>query len=159
MRADPFSNQTRTARAAAPYVTASRRETNRVRMAMGYLYLNAFVYLAFALWCTAFPAATALHIGYLDLSSGGQSEYLVVYGGLQFGLAILFYLLARHMAHVRLGVSVALGLYIPVVIYRAVTVLSHWPVGSVTLGTAVIEFALLAGAIWFHLALRHLPER
>jgi len=159
MKTDAFSGKTRTARAAAPYATASRRETNRVRMAMGYLYLNAFIYLAFALWCTASPSSTALHTGYLALSSGGQSEYLVVYGGLQCGLAVLFYLLARHMAHVRLGISVALGLYIPVVMYRAVTVLSHWPVGSVTLGTAMIELALLAGALWFHLALHHLPER
>ena len=159
MRSESFSDRTRTARAAAPYATASRRQRNRARMAMGYLYLNAFLYLLFALWCTALPSNTALNIGYLALSSGGQSEYLVVYGGLQLGLAILFYLLARNMAHVRLGVTVALGLYGPVVIYRVVTVLSHSPVGGVTLGTAVLEFALLAGAIWSYLALRHLPER
>ncbi len=159
MRPDTFSSKTRTARAAAPYATAPRRDMNRVRMAMGYLYLNAFLYLLFALWCTASPSSTALHIGYLALSSGGQSEYLVVYGGVQLGLAVLFYLLARHMAHVRLGISVALSLYIPVVIYRAVTVLNSWPVGSVTLGTGMIEVVLLAGAVWFHRVLRHLPER
>lgn len=159
MTIDAISGKTRTGAAAVPSAAASRRQTNRVRMAMGYLYLNAFLYLLFALWCTASPSSTALKLGYSALSGGGQSEYLVVYGGLQLGLAILFYLLARNMAHVRLGVSVALGLYAPIVIYRLITVLNHWPVGSTTLGTAVLEVALLAGALWSHFALRQLPER
>lgn len=93
---------------------------------MGYLYLNAFLYLLFALWSTASPLITALNIGYLALSSGGQSGYLVLYGGLQLGLTILYCLLAKNMAHVRLGVSVALGPYTPLVVYRLVTVVSHW---------------------------------
>src|ERR1700712_2913373 len=105
-----------TATTGAPERLGTERAANLSRMAMGYLYLNALLYLLFAIWCTAAPASTAMNLGYLALSAGGQSEYLVIYGGLQLGLAILFYLLARHEAHVRLGILVSLGLYGPIVI-------------------------------------------
>jgi hypothetical protein len=123
-------------------------------MAMGYLYFNAFLYLLFAIWCTAAPLSTALNLGYLSLSPGGTSEYLVIYGGLQLGLAIMFYLLAKHAAHVRLGTLVAAGLYGPVVVYRAVTIAVHWPVSTLTWATGILEALLLLGAIVAYAALR-----
>jgi hypothetical protein len=139
-----------------PRVTTPPAEgaTSRVRMAMGYLYLNAFLYLLFAMWCTAAPLSTALNLGYLSLSAGGHSEYLVIYGGLQVGLAILFYLMARHADHVRLGILVSLGLYGPVVIYRAITVAAHSPVSFITGATGFLEFLLLAGAVACYAGLR-----
>ncbi len=80
-------------------------------MAAVYLYVNAALYLLFAVWCTFAPSSTAKNIGYSALSNGGHSEYLVIYGGLQLGLAMLFWLVARSPATLRLGVLVAIGLY------------------------------------------------
>jgi hypothetical protein len=126
---------------------------SRRRIAMGYLYLNSFLYLLFAIWCTAAPFSTSVNLGYLSLTSGGHSEYLVIYGGLQLGLAILFYLLAKHADHVRLGTLVALGLYGPIAVYRAITLIVQSPVSSLTWGTAILEFLLLLGAIISHRSL------
>ena len=130
------------------------RQLSYKRMAMGYLYLNAFLYLVFAIWCTAATSSTAFDLGYLSLSDGGRSEYLVIYGGLQLGLAIVFYLLARSLATARLGVMIALAIYAPIVIYRAVTVFGNWPVAGVTLGTACLELAMLIAAAWLYVGLR-----
>ena len=116
-----------------------------------YLYLNAFIYAAFAVWCTMAPVSTAANLGYKELSRGGHSEYLVVYGGLQLGLAILFGLLARDPALWRLGMFIAIGIYTPIVLYRAVTVLKWMPVPPLTLATAGLESAMLVAAavlIW-----------
>ena len=112
-----------------------------------YLYLNAALYALFALWCTLAPGPTAGAIGYTTLTAGGRSEYLVVYGGLELGLAIAFWMLARNPAWNRAGLVVAAALYAPIVAYRAVTLVRYWPVGPVTLGTAVLEIALLAAAL------------
>ena len=87
-----------------------------------YLYLNAALYALFAVWCTVAATKTSHTIGYLALSSGGRSEYLVIYGGLQFGLAAIFYLCARDSAFLKLGIAIALALYVPIVLYRAVTI-------------------------------------
>lgn len=116
-------------------------------MAAIYLYLNAALYALFALWCTASAERTAHGIGYSALTPGGRSEYLVVYGGLQAGLAIVFFVLARDPARQRLGMWIALALYGPIVAYRLITLVRFWPVGATTVGTAVLEFALLAAAI------------
>ena len=112
-----------------------------------YLYLNCALYALFAAWCTVAPASTATNLGYLSLSPGGRSEYLVIYGGIQVGLAILFGLLARQSDYWRLGMMISIGLYAPIVLYRAVTVARNWPVGGLTAGTGVLETVLLAAAL------------
>lgn len=112
-----------------------------------YLYFNAVLYVLFAAWCTFSPTSTSNNIGFLSLSSGGRSEYLVVYGGLQLGLAIAFWLLARDHAFWKIGMLLSIALYAPIVLYRIVTVARFWPVPSLTLGTGALEIALLIGAV------------
>lgn len=121
-------------------------------MASFYLYFNTILYAVFALWCTFAPAQTAKAVGYDALSRSGESEYLVVYGGLQFGLALFFYYCAR-AGEQRTGLILALALYAPIVLYRCVTVARQWPVAPTTLGTGVLEIALLLGALaaWWRL--------
>ena len=114
-------------------------------MASFYLYFNAVLYAVFALWCTLAPAQTAKAVGYDLLSRSGESEYLVVYGGLQLGLALFFFYCAR-VGEQRIGLVLALALYAPIVAYRCVTVARQWPVAATTLGTGVLEIALLLGA-------------
>jgi hypothetical protein len=116
-------------------------------MASAYLYLNAALYLLFAVWCTVAPSSTAKNIGYSSLSSGGHSEYLVIYGGLQLGLAALFWLVARNPGTLRLGLLLSIGLYAPIVLYRIATVIRFWPVGPLTVGTGVLETSLLVAAL------------
>lgn len=113
-----------------------------------YLYLNAILYVVFAVWCTLLPARTAAALGYLTLSSGGRSEYLVVYGGLQLGLAFVFFQTARIASLQRVGLMIAIALYVPIVLYRIVSVARNWPVPTLTLETAGLEAALLIAALW-----------
>ena len=64
-------------------------------MTQQYLYLKSILYLLFAIWCTVAWQSTWTHLGYLTHSNGGTSEYSVIYAGLQLGLAVLLFLLAR----------------------------------------------------------------
>jgi hypothetical protein len=109
-----------------------------------YLWINSVLYLLFALWCTASPWKTSANIGFTALSAGGRSEYLVIYGGLQLGLAAIFALLARgDISLQRFGITLSLCLYVPIVVYRLVTVARFWPVPGLTLIVGALEVTLL----------------
>lgn len=110
-----------------------------------YLYLNAALYLAFSIWCTLSPLPTAQGLGYLALAPSGFSEYLVVYGGMEFGFT-LFYLYCASRAK-RIGLVFSICLYAPIVAWRWPSIITHWPVSSTTLATAGLEVLLLAAAI------------
>ena len=45
-------------------------------------------YLCLAVWCALQPVGTSQAIGFQIASGSGHSEYLTVYGGLQFGLGL-----------------------------------------------------------------------
>jgi len=116
-------------------------------MVAAYLWLNALVYAAFSLWCTVRPAQTAAASGYLTLDASGRSEYLVVYGGLQVGIAAFYALLALTPDLHRLGLLFSLAIYTAIVGYRVVTVLLFRPVSGVTLAIGAMEIALLIAAV------------
>lgn len=116
-----------------------------------FLYVNAALYAVFALWCTAARERTAQSIGYLQRSNAGNSEYLTVYGGLQWGMAVMFATLAAHAAPESLAQSICVGLYVPIVAYRWITIVRFAPVGGMVKGVAVMETLLLVAALalWF----------
>jgi hypothetical protein len=113
-----------------------------------YLLVNAALYAIFALWCTLKATNTANNLGYVGLDNSGRSEYLVIYGGLQVGLAVMFYLLARDVAFHKLGMWISIGIYAPIVLYRLSTIWKFSPVSSLTLSVAALETVLLIAAIW-----------
>lgn len=121
-----------------------------LRLAQLYLYLNALLYAVVAIRSTLAPQRSATNLGYLTLSDRGRAEYLVVYGGLQLSLALMFFILARNPAHIRLGLLLSLGFYAPIVAYRIGAALLHWPVSGSALGTIALETLLLAAAGWLY---------
>jgi len=119
-------------------------------MATFYLYTNAVLYFLFAVWCTVGMSRTAPAMGFTALSNGGRSEYLAIYGGLQVGLAIAFWLLARNPSWHPPGILFSIALYAPIVLFRLISMAKYWPVGPVTLCTAGLEVLLLLIALWLH---------
>ena len=116
-----------------------------------YLWLNAAVYAVFALWCTLRLSSTASSLGYTALSNSGHSEYVTVYGGLQWGLALIFALFAWKPELHRVGMLASILLYAPIVIHRLASVLRFAPVEKLTYAVATLEVVMLlaAVAIWF----------
>lgn len=120
-------------------------------MSTVYLWFNALTYAVFALWCTLRPTPTSQALGYLSLSPSGQSEYATVYGGLQWGLALLFALFAMKPELRRTGVLAAILLYAPIVLYRLISLTQNASLETLTYAVAALEVTMLiaAVAIWF----------
>jgi len=112
-----------------------------------YLWVNAALYLVFAFWMTLRPWRTSAAVGYVTLSASGRSEFLVIYGGLQLGLSAFFAWCAWRPTLHGVGILLALCLYAPIVLYRLITIGRFWPLAPATIGVAVLEVALLVGAI------------
>lgn len=119
-------------------------------MTQAYLYLNSLLYLYVAVRTTLAPQSTATRLGYLTLSNQGRAEYLVVYGGLQIALALIFFLLARDAAYYRVGLLVSMSFYAPIVLYRVVIGLRQGPASKAFLGPVALETVLLAVAVWLY---------
>lgn len=115
-------------------------------MASIYLYLNAAIYLLFSIWCTFAASSTAHSLGFIGMTNSGRAEYLTVYGGLQFGLALIFGWTAWS-GEIRFGLIVAVALYAPLVIWRIAGLALHWPVANATLYVAALEAAMLVAGL------------
>ncbi len=117
-----------------------------------YLWINAALYAIFSVMCFARVEATSGALGYVTLNAAGHSEYSVVYGGLQLGLAGFFaYAAYPQNDAARAGLMLAMAIYVPIVISRWTTVLYYGVRAPVTIGTGVLETALALGAaaLWF----------
>ncbi len=57
-----------------------------------FLAVVGIIYAGLAAWCTLRPRTTAENIGYRLPTNSALSEYIVVYGGLEAGLAIFLFL-------------------------------------------------------------------
>lgn len=120
-------------------------------MATIYLWINAVLYVLLGLWCTLMPAKTSQAVGFIELSNSGQSEFSVIYGGMQFGFAFLFGWAALS-GNNRFGLIFALSIYIPILLFRIVSFARFWPVSTTTLATGALEVVLTVAAIllWFN---------
>ena len=116
-------------------------------MTTAYLWLNAALYAVFGVLCAVNPRGTAKGLGYSLSTHGGLSEYLTVYGGLQFGLAAFFAWTAMRDDLHQAGLVLALALYVPIVLFRWISVARLWPVERMTLGVGILEASLLAAAL------------
>lgn len=59
-------------------------------MKLAWLTIVGLGYVALALWCAISPKTTAASVGFSLIPGSGESEYLVVYTGLQLALGLLF---------------------------------------------------------------------
>ena len=57
-----------------------------------FLAVVGVAYIVLAVWCSLRPGQTSQSVGFTLTPGSGQSEYLVVYGGLELGLGIVFLL-------------------------------------------------------------------
>ncbi len=123
-----------------------------------YLYFNSAIYLILALWCILLPEKTSKALGFELINSSGKSEYFVVYGALQIGLALFFAFTARQRQHQRIGIIFSLCLYLPIFLFRMISFYRWNEIGSTTFFTAVLEILLTFFAIFLYFKLAQTYE-
>jgi len=113
-----------------------------------FLAIIGAIYWGLAIWCAVSPRQTSESLGFDLRPGGGQSEFLAVYGGLQFGLGALFLwplLNPEFTPHALLMCLVAHG---AIVIFRSLGFALYSGIPTMTIGFAVSEWVVTIAAGW-----------
>jgi hypothetical protein len=115
-----------------------------------FLAVVGVLYLSLGIWCAVSPQHTSQVVGF-DLKPGsGQSEFLTVYGGLEFGLGLAFLLpLLRPDATTGILLTCLLA-HGGIVVFRTIGWFLFTGIGSTTVTLAVVEWVifLVAGILY-----------
>jgi FtsH-binding integral membrane protein len=116
-------------------------------IAKTFLALVGFLYLGLAVWCSFAPAVTSDKVGF-DLQPGsGQSEFLVIYGGLELGLASIFLLPLVRADCLRSSLLACVLIHASLVVFRTVSLFLYSDISSMTYKLAIGEWVILILAV------------
>lgn len=112
-------------------------------IAKTYLTIVSLLYFGLAMWCTFAPAETSEKIGFTLNGGSGKSEYMTVYGGLEFGLALVLIVFAWRPAMAGEGVLVCVLIHAALVLFRTVSVFWFSDIEPMTWKLAAGEWVIL----------------
>ena len=120
-------------------------------MAKWYLALVGAVYCGLGVWCSVQPTKTSGVVGFTLQPGSGQSEFLVVYGGLEFALGLIFLLPLIRSSDTSFAMLACLILHACLVGFRTVSFFLFQGIGSNTYTLAAAEWLILVltAALWF----------
>ena len=112
-------------------------------IAKTYLTIVSLLYFVLAMWCTFSPTETSQKIGFTLNGGSGKSEYMTVYGGLEFGLALVLIVFAWRPAMVSEGVLICVLIHAALVLFRTVSLFWFSDIEPMTWKLAAGEWAIL----------------
>lgn len=123
-----------------------------------FLTTVGLAYLSLSAWCVMQPHSTARSVGFELTPGSGESEYLVVYGGLQFALGVVFVrVLGRRSEPVKL-LEMCVIVHASLVAFRTWGFVVFEGFGNTTLVLAAVEWLILIVATLLYLRDRRLPQ-
>jgi len=118
-------------------------------MAKIFLACVGVAYIALAFWCGFLPGSTSKAIGFELKPGSGQSEYFVVYGGLQLALGIAFLWPLCRSQDLPLCLGLCLLIHASLVLFRSISFLLYREIGITTYALAGVEWGILLLSAWF----------
>ena len=112
-----------------------------------FLTLVGTMYLGLAVWCSVSPAVTSEKVGF-DLKPGsGQSEFLVIYGGLELALALIFLIPLVRADYLASSLLACVLIHVCLVAFRTISLFLYNDISSMTYKLAVGEWVILILAV------------
>ena len=112
-------------------------------MARPFLAVVGAAYIFLAIWCAAQPDATAKSVGFDLIPGSGQSEYFVVYGGLELALGIAFLWPLRREEDTVGALRLCCLIHSCLVVFRTVSLIKFSDIGQTTYVLAAVEWLIL----------------
>ena len=108
-----------------------------------YLSVVGLLYLALAIWCTIQPAITSAKVGFELKGGTGQSEFMTVYGGLEFGLALVLIASMFREQTLTFGVVSCVIIHASLVAFRTIAFFRFSDFDRFTYNLAVGEWIIM----------------
>ena len=112
-----------------------------------FLAIVGSIYLVLGIWCTVAPSGTANSVGFVLTPGSGESEFMTVYGGLELGLAWLFFSPLSRRVDVRFPLRFCLVLHAFIVAFRTAAFFRYSNFANTTYVVAGLEWLILIGAL------------
>jgi len=112
-----------------------------------FLAVVGIAYVLLAGWCVASPRQTSRAVGYDVQPGGGQSEYLVVYGGLQAALGLIFLWPLLRADYAMPALEACLLTHGCLVLFRTIGFFIYSGIGATTVLLAGSEWAIFLGSL------------
>lgn len=116
-----------------------------------FLTVVGGTYVALGAWCLARPEQTARSLGFELLPGAGVSEYMVVYGGLELALGLLFLQPLLRPERLPAMLEACFLIHLCLVVVRSWTLLTIPGIASFTKSLAMGEWLILilsAACLW-----------
>ena len=108
-----------------------------------YLAIVALLYLGLALWCSFQPNVTSEKVGFQLIGGSGRSEFLAVYGGLEFGLALVLLASLFKSETVVYGLIACVLIHASLVLFRSIGFFCFSNFDSMTYKLAIGEWVIM----------------
>ena len=119
-----------------------------------WLALVGGLYLMLAVWCAITPTSTSQSVGFRLEGGSGQSEFLVVYGGLELALGLIFLWPLWQVAVTQYALTVCVIVHGCLVIFRCASFFLFEGIGATTYSLAIGEWLIFLISLGFSLTLR-----
>lgn len=116
-----------------------------------FLSIVGLAYLALAAWCSLQPEKTAKGVGFTLTPGSGQSEFLVVYGGLELALGLVFLWPLLQATETSYPLFVCLVVHACLVLFRTLSFFLYAGIESTTYFLAATEWVIFLGAAYLSL--------
>ncbi|MEI8020810.1 MAG: DUF4345 family protein [Schlesneria sp.] len=116
-----------------------------------FLALVGFAYIGLAGWCSLQPEKTAKGVGFSLQPGSGQSEFLVVYGGLELALGLIFLWPLYRPEESAFPLFACLVIHACLVLFRTISFFLYSGIESTTTYLAATEWLIFLGSAYFFL--------
>ena len=111
-----------------------------------FLAVVGGLYITLGIWCAVAPERTSQVVGF-DLKPGsGQSEFLTVYGGLEFGLGLAFLVPLLRIESTTSILLTCLLAHGGIVVFRTIGWFLFTGISSTTVSLAVVEWVIFVAS-------------
>jgi len=108
-----------------------------------YLAAVGLLYIGLALWCSFDPATTSRKVGFTLNGDSGQSEFLTVYGGLEFAMGLIFLLPLLRPEATSFSLLSCLLIHGSLVGFRTISFVLYRNISEMTTSLATGEWVIL----------------
>jgi hypothetical protein len=111
------------------------------------LTASGLLYLALALYCVIAPQKASETVHLERIGVGGKSEFMVIYGGLELAMAVLFLLPWTGLLSDKQGLYVFLVIHAILVLFRTISIFAFGALPASTTKLAIGEWVLLIAGL------------
>ena len=124
-----------------------------------FLTVVGLIYLLLSIWCSVDPASTSRSVGFTLQTGSGQSEFLVIYGGLELALGLIFLWPLWQQDVTRFALVVCVIVHGCLVLFRSIGFFVFTGIGSTTYSLAAGEWLIFVISLGFYLVQSELTQK